>query len=44
MAITKVGEFKMKERKVASLCKALAHPSAHFYHQFFDQKERMYLQ
>ncbi len=27
MAITKVGEFKMKERKIASLCKALAHPA-----------------
>ncbi len=27
MAITKVGEFSSKERKIAMLCKALAHPA-----------------
>ncbi len=27
MAITKVGEFSVKERKIASLCKALSHPA-----------------
>ena len=27
MAITKVSEFSSKERKIATLCKALAHPA-----------------
>ncbi len=27
MAITKVSEFSTKERKIAALCKALAHPA-----------------
>ena len=27
MAITKVSEFSAKERKIAALCKALAHPA-----------------
>jgi len=27
MAITKVSEFSTKERKIATLCKALAHPA-----------------
>ena len=27
MAITKVSEFNTKERKIAALCKALAHPA-----------------